>query len=224
MIEKILDVNLNWVSLNSFERFVKEDLSKVNSHFTKEDLIHENSQKTILPKLRNMLKFSHLIGIIDTNGKYQKSAHNQVQQYFSYMEENNLSKARELLSVFILNSIHFKEILEFLRSPNVSRRDFIEFLKSKDENNFEESRYKTMAMVLSNMLFELKLINKIRTKGGRIKKQVIRTQTILSDSVIAKPMETSDLTKIEMIDIQSLADLHKKYGKETIKKLNEMLI
>ncbi len=224
-MEKLLNINFNWVSLDSFERFIKEDLSRVNSHFTKEDLITKDSQKTILPKLRNMLKFSCLIGILDTNGKYQKSMHNTVQQYFEWMkDETTKLKARELLGGLILNSMHFKEILEFLKNSNVSRRDFIEFLKTKDENQYEESRYKTMAMVISNMLFELKLVSKIKTKGGRIKKQVVRTQTILSDSVIAKPVDTHDLTKIEMSDIQSLVNLQKKYGKETIKKLNEILI
>lgn len=184
-MEKLLDVNFNWVSLNSFESVVKEDLSKVGSHFTKEDLIKDNSQKTILPKLRNILKFCCLIGILDTNGKYQKSQHNRVQEYFSYMNQGLIKQARELLSAFISSSPHFKEILEFLRMPNISRRDFIEFLKNKDNNQFEESRYKTMAMVLSNMLFELKLVNKVRTKGGRIKKQR-GTQIPLIDISIEK--------------------------------------
>ena len=45
MMEKILDINFNWVSLSSFENFVKKDLSKVGSHFTKEDLIVKRGYK-----------------------------------------------------------------------------------------------------------------------------------------------------------------------------------
>ncbi|MBI2548167.1 hypothetical protein HYW21_02350 [Candidatus Woesearchaeota archaeon] len=172
-MEKILDVNYNYVSLTSFERFVKEDLSKVQEEFTRDELLVGKSAITRLPKIRNLLKFSMALGMITKpNGGYRKSPQQEWREYFNRIQEDTDTHkpSRKILLPLIHSSEQFKEIISFLKSENVSRKEFIGFLMSKDENEFKESHYKLTAMALSNMLFEVGLIGRIRTKGGRVKR------------------------------------------------------